>query len=431
MIKPAGRKKKTAAPRNTPAQVGDSVEFVIHRKQQDFCESTAIYRGFLAGIASGKTFCGAFDLCDRAEPGKLYAIVAPTFPMLRDATLRTFMEVATKLGLWENDQDFEGFHKSEMRAVLKNGAEVLFRSGDTPGTLRGPTLAGCWLDECSQMKEEVFNVMIGRLRFGGKQGWLSATYTPAGPDHWTARVFNDDTNPNVFLVHCSTKDNPFLEPAIYENLLLQYGKGPGGRLRAEQELEGKVVVIEGAEWPMEYFGPDIWFSEWPVYDDELRVMFLDSSKGVGGKTGDYSCFCMMKWADGKLWVKLDMDNSRNTDAMSCTAVELYKSFKPHWFGIEAEFGVHFLGQSINDRAETQNVPLALVLVPTQGIPKEVRIRRLTPFITRGMIRFYDDEQTKIGLGQFQGFPHSLHDDAPDATEAASRILIEAGVFNAA
>lgn len=411
---------KSRTTKSTSTDTPPGVAFVLHQKQAEFKNSDKIYRGFVSGVGAGKTFVGAYDLLTRGIPGALYAVVAPTYKVLSDATLRTFKDVAEKLDLWNED----AYRKTDNQVKLNNGVEILFRSGDQPGNLRGPTLAGCWMDECSQMKEEVFSVMIGRLRYGGRQGWLSGTFTPAGKDHWTYRVFGDATNPNVTLVQCSTKDNPFLETQFYENLLLQYGKGEGGMLRAMQELEGQFVCVEGAEWGPECFTPDIWFDDWPVDDMAVKVVALDSSKGLGGKTGDYSSFAMVMYSNGLLWVEFDLNNQRNTTGMIDTALEIQRSFRPHYFGIEAEFGGHVMGHDLMARSEQAKILVPAMLVPTQGIQKEVRIRRITPYLTRKLLRFRNTEMTKHGVQMMESFPHAEHDDSADSLEMAIRLVNE-------
>jgi hypothetical protein len=47
-----------------------------------------------------------------------------------------------------------------------------------------------------------------------------------------------------------------------------------------------------AEWPDDFFGPDVWFDEWPR-DYDCKVVALDPSKGVESKFGDYSAFVLM------------------------------------------------------------------------------------------------------------------------------------------
>ena len=213
----------------------------LHQAQLRFRQSKALYRGFVGGIGSGKSFVGAFDLIRRAKPGRLYLVAAPTYPMLRDATLRSFLTLARDLFFLKD------FAKGEMIATLGNGAEVLFRSTDDPERLRGPNLSGIWLDEASLMDQEVFEVLIGRLREAGEDGFLSATFTPKGRHHWSYTVFGEH-KPNTDLVHCHTSDNPFLPAHFYSNVRGQYT-----RHLAAQELEGEFIDAPGALFKRDWF----------------------------------------------------------------------------------------------------------------------------------------------------------------------------------
>lgn len=214
---------------------------LLHRAQARFLDSQATFRGFVGGIASGKSFVGAYDLIKRAKPGRLYMVVAPTYVMLQDASLRSFMTVAEGAGALAG-----AFRRGDMAADLNNGAEVLFRSADNPDRMRGPNLSGIWLDEASVMKDEAFDIGIGRLRQGGEMGWASATFTPKGKQHWTYKVFGPDPHtgqqrPNTFLVHCKTGDNPFLPPQFDETL-----RGKYAPVMREQELGGEFLDPAGA-----------------------------------------------------------------------------------------------------------------------------------------------------------------------------------------
>src|SRR5262245_41258287 len=122
--------------------------FNLTRPQNDFRHATAPYRGFVGGRGAGKSFVGAYDLIRRAERGKTYLVVGPTYTSLLDSSFRSFLGIARDL----NVLDTQRLRKSAPPNVtLTTGAEVLFRSGDDPEKLRGPNLSGAWLDEASQM----------------------------------------------------------------------------------------------------------------------------------------------------------------------------------------------------------------------------------------------------------------------------------------
>ena len=100
-------------------------------------------RALVGGIGSGKTMAGAWDAILQMtgwNPGMAGMVVAPTYPMLRDSTKRTFFEVLPP-------ELIKSFNKTEGHLVLTNGSEAFFRSAEDPDRLRGPNLAWVWLDE--------------------------------------------------------------------------------------------------------------------------------------------------------------------------------------------------------------------------------------------------------------------------------------------
>lgn len=213
----------------------------LHDAQQVFLDSGALYRGFVGGRGAGKSFIGALDLLMRAQDDRLYGVYAPTYPMLRDSSWRTFLDLGRRLRFVKN------VNHSEMRVLLGNGAEVLFRSVDNPERARGPNLSGAWLDEASLMHQDAYTIIIACLRERGEQGWLSATFTPRGKQHWTFATFGLG-KPNTALCHARTIDNPFLPPAFADTLRLQYPAQ-----FALQELEGAFVDLQGNVFKREWF----------------------------------------------------------------------------------------------------------------------------------------------------------------------------------
>ena len=120
------------------------------KSQDRFLFSRSKYVGYIGGVGSGKTYAGCLKAILRATPGQDGAVIAPTYVMMRDVTQRTFKE------LLDASQVPYSFVKSEERFVL-NGANVFFRSADTPDRLRGLNLAWAYLDEAAMMREAVAN----------------------------------------------------------------------------------------------------------------------------------------------------------------------------------------------------------------------------------------------------------------------------------
>ena len=206
----------------------------VTRPQREFWDSDARFRAFTGGVGSGKTRLGCLSVFAQ-PPGSLGVVAAPTYPMLRDATLRTFLELA------RDGKVLDTWHASEMLARLVNGSEVMFRSADDPDRLRGPNIGWFWLDEAAMMGVDVWNIMLGRLREAPGRAWL--TTTPRGGnwiyDRWVRKAL-----PGYAMIRSSSRDNPFLPPDFIANLESAYTSR-----FARQEIEGEFLLdVPGALW---------------------------------------------------------------------------------------------------------------------------------------------------------------------------------------
>lgn len=216
-----------------------SIDLTLYPAQDDFVHSQAKYAAFIGGIGSGKTYAGAARaLITTLTDGGVGEIVAPTYPMMRDVTLRMFRDLAGDV--------IADFNRSEMRATLANGAEILFRSADEPERLRGANLTWLWIDEAAQVSESAWLILLGRLRVGRGLAWI--TTTPKGKQHWTYRVFGqmDATHE---LYRARTSDNQWLPQSYLDSVRAAYVGS-----FARQELEGEFVDAEGTLFKREWFG---------------------------------------------------------------------------------------------------------------------------------------------------------------------------------
>jgi predicted phage terminase large subunit-like protein len=250
----------------------------FHPAQMEFLKSNSLFRGFTGGRGAGKSFVGAYDILRRAQPGRLYMIVAPTYPMLNDSSLRSFTAHAETLGLTYS------MNRSRFVATLPNRAEILFRSADNPNKLRGPNLSGVWMDEASYIEKEAYEIAIACLREAGEQGWLTATFTPKGRQHWTYQVFGMKAD-NTSLFRSATRDNVFL-PDTFENVI----RGQYTTMMAAQELEGEFIEFNAGVFARHWFG---------IVDaapaKARRVRYWDKAGTDNG--GAYTCGVLMSNTD--------------------------------------------------------------------------------------------------------------------------------------
>jgi predicted phage terminase large subunit-like protein len=387
----------------------------LTRRQHDFTYASTPRVAYVGGRGAGKTVAGCHRVLMRALPGATYLVAAPTYPMLWDITIPPLLERARQF------QFLHSFHMSRMVMTLGNGAKLLLRSADNPDRLRGPNLAGAWFDEAGLMSEKARDVV--RLALRGVQGaWLAATFTPNGRSHWTYPTFGSGRE-NTTLCRASTFDNPFLPEDF-----LALAKSEYTGVQARQELMGEFVEAEGVEWPAEYWGD--WVLVKPEGMPDLdrydcRVIAVDPSLGRLDRKGDYSAIIKLGIADGLLWVTADLER-RRPDALVRATLQACEDFKPHWVGIEANQFQELLVHEFH-RASQGRFGVAYPLASIKNtVNKQMRIRRLGPYVTRRELRVQDDKGGNVLVDQMRDFPEGSYDDGPDALEMAVRLILEMG-----
>lgn len=207
------------------------MEVELYKTQFQFVNCEDRFTAMLGGIGSGKTLAGSVKSLNYAKPKTLGIVVAPTYRMLQDATIRTFRDV--------NEEVIKDYNKSEMICRLKNGAEILFRSADEPDRLRGPNAHWAWIDEAGLCQSGTWDIVIGRLRADGQAGPCFITTTPKGRN-W---LYQKKSQMTVF--HSATTENPYLSKEFVQSLLDSY---TGEFL--QQEVYGEFARFEGLVYPM-------------------------------------------------------------------------------------------------------------------------------------------------------------------------------------
>ena len=193
--------------------------------QDRFIRCEDRFTAFIGGIGSGKSWAGAVKALLHCDEPSVGLVITPTYPMLRDATWRSYQDVC--------GDAIRSFSKTEFIAQIGN-AEVLFRSADNPERLRGPNIDWAHIDEGALCAPATWNIVIGRLRGHGKAGPCWVTSTPKGRN-WLYSIMDQ-----VTLFRARTRDNPHLALEFIESLEQAYTG-----LFARQELGGEFVGFEG------------------------------------------------------------------------------------------------------------------------------------------------------------------------------------------
>jgi predicted phage terminase large subunit-like protein len=380
-------------------------EIRLYPKQKSFIDSKALFRAFVGGIGSGKSWLLSYDMLRKSKPEHTYMIVSPTYSMLSDSILRTFLALARDLDL------IDGARRSAPPEVqLKTGAEILFRSADDPEKLRGPNLAGVALDEASLMSREVYDIAIGRLRQHGRQGWLTAAFTPKGRQHWTYKVFGTK-QPNTELFHATTDENPFLPEAFTLTVGQQYGSR-----KRRQELGGEFLDVEGALFQRDWF-QIIDCGAVPPLAQLVRAWDLASTEQKNANDPDWTVGLLLGRDKAKVLYVLDVRRTRSSPQqverlVRATAeadgrtVEIWMEQEPGSAGkfVAESFGKLLLGFRFNaERSTGSKVDRAL---PCAAAAEN------------GLIKVARSGWNDAFLDEVESFPGGGHDDQCDALSLA-------------
>jgi predicted phage terminase large subunit-like protein len=246
-----------------------------------------------------------------------------------------------------------------------------------------------------------------------------------------------------------------LWPEVDDLYTLMKMRVESGRTAFEREKQGSPVDPELCEWPEEYFEEHIWFESWeeaergncgfgiadcglkgtahnpqsefrnPKSSLLIKAIALDPSKGGDGRRGDYSAFVLLGIdAAGVLFVEADLAR-RATPQMVADGAALCRRFRPHIFGVEANQFQELLAGELAAEFERQQLAHVVPVGVRNHINKQVRIRRLGPYLSQRRLRFLaGSASTRLLVEQLRDFPAGAHDDGPDALEMALRLAEE-------
>ena len=237
--------------------------------QRNFVTTASRYAAYIGGIGSGKTFAGIARGLKFSQqpkvPGTLYGprglCAAVSYPVLMDVVLPQFHEMVEGTNLVKE------YIRSEKKAILRNGAEILFRSLDDFNKIRGVELSWFFIDEGRHLSKGAWDVLVGRLRQNGYAhgGWVCST--PNGFD-WMWQLFHEDS---AFKLEAAewygapTHENELHLPEEYIRDLEASYEGKF----YEQEVEGKFVgILSGAVFP--HWNPLV-HAQKVEYDPELPL----------------------------------------------------------------------------------------------------------------------------------------------------------------
>jgi hypothetical protein len=204
--------------------------------QQQFHNSSSRFKGLSGPIGAGKSQALCYEALKLAyqNPGCPGLIGAPTYPMLRDSTRASFLELVE-----ENEVPYHLAKSANTIYLREPNSSILFRSLDSFERLRGTNLAWFGVGELTYCKPEAWTRLEGRLRnpqAAHRCGF--ACWTPKGYDWVYQRFIGSEKLPGyeAFLAG----QNTALPADYYERLKSSYDPR-----FYEQEALGEYLNVRG------------------------------------------------------------------------------------------------------------------------------------------------------------------------------------------
>jgi PBSX family phage terminase large subunit len=228
----------------------DGKEYKPLPRQQQFHACGKKFRAYVGGFGSGKTLAGVVEdiMLGLEYPGIRTLIGRKSYKELKATTQADFLRVCPK-------EVIKSFNKSDGHLEFKNGSEYFFWNLQDPETFKSLNLGRFHLDEATEISEEVFKILRGRLRqtrdLRGKdipRGGILTT-NPNGHD-WVWKYFVQNQGKqyyrdNYALIHAPTYENKYLPEDYIRDLRETYPEEWLARF-----MEGSFDVFEGQVYPM-------------------------------------------------------------------------------------------------------------------------------------------------------------------------------------
>jgi predicted phage terminase large subunit-like protein len=327
-------------------------------------------------------------------------VVAPTYRMLADSTLATFLELTRTGGV------LRSFNKTDMTAQLVNGTNILFRSADEPDRLRGVNLGFFVLDEGALCTQETWLILLARLRESPGRAWVCTT--PRGFD-WLYETFVKTKSPDYAVIQSSTRDNVFLPASFVERLQSQYT-----HQWQQQEIEGQFCELEGTLFKRQ------WFQIVERAPEGLRwSRYWDLAASVRTHADFSASVCVALDKDtGDVFIR-DMIKMKSEwpDVRRCI---ISTALAESGVVVGVESAVHGLAGFQELQREPSLVGTSLRSI---RVDKD-KISRALPVASRaeaGKVKLVRGPWINAFLDEATAFPHGQHDDQIDCVAGAFQI----------
>jgi len=197
------------------------LEVRLFPKQFDAVDFNTQFCAVIAGVQSGKTFAGVYWAGKKISeyPKGTGIIIAPTYKILQQATMRKFFDIFPQFRKHYKEQ------KGEIN--LPWGGVVYVRSADSPLGIEGITANWIWMDEGGMTSVLAWTVCRSRVSMTGGQIMITTTPYNLG---WLYTDFylkwKEGKDKSLSCFSWKSIENPHFPKEFYDSEM--------GRLRSEE-----------------------------------------------------------------------------------------------------------------------------------------------------------------------------------------------------
>lgn len=265
----------------------------------------------------------------------------------------------------------------------------------------------------------------------GKGGRIRVRGTILHPESLLAELLDPEQHPR-WVKHCWKAPDPdepgmvSLWPEVWPIERLKAKKDEIGSVFYSQEFRNEPIDEETALFKEE------WFKYFEDADLQgLELAHYGSCDPSLGKTdrSDFSAIIdgLVHLKIGTIYVDEADIRRRNPQTIVEDAIEHGRRHRYIAFGFEAVGFQSVLKTNLEQKSDETGVYLPVVEIGHEGIPKDLRIRRLSPLVERGIIRFRKTQTVLLNQLKTYRPNGKQHDDGPDALEMLQRVITSAGL----
>ena len=294
----------------------------------------------VGGYGSSKSYHIALKIVIKLLAERRTALVVrEVYDTIRESCFSLFRDICVDMNL----TNYIAFLQSPMQMNFKNGSKIIFKGMDKPEKLKSiNNVSLIWIEECSELKENGFKELLGRLRHPFLPLHILLSTNPVSRSNWSYTFFFankgiDDKElyerrilviDNVYYHHSVADDNHFLtkdymaqldamktyDPDLYR--IARLGQfGVNGRLVLPQfeVMAHDDVMAKVSKIPPKYrrVGMDFGFEE--SYNAVVRLAIDNENKWLyiyweyykNRMTDDETADALQEFVESREYIKAD------------------------------------------------------------------------------------------------------------------------------